>query len=130
MGGLANQADLVSALLGNVNAVPQDAVPQEASLQEEAESLPWEELQDLSQHLACLLHRPEHSSALRPLHMPHGELHAFLSVLHGAASQLGVGISDMQTSLSVNRGEEQQQAVQFANVADATASVLHSLASS
>jgi len=139
--GLANQADLVSALLGNINAVPQDAAPREAVPEEaapqEAESLPWEELQDLSQHLACLLHRPEHSSALRPLHMPHGELHAFLSVLHGAASQLGVGISDMQTSLSVNRGEEQQQrqqqqqqAVQFANVAEATASVLHSLASS
>lgn len=140
--GLANQADLVSALLGNVNAVPQDAamrdaaprdaVPQEASLQEEAESLPWEELQDLSQHLACLLHRPEHSSSLRPLHMPHGELHAFLSVLHGTTSQLGVGISDLQASLCADRGEDQQQqqALQFANVAEATASVLHSLAAS
>jgi len=139
--GLANQADLVSALLGNMNAVPQeaapqdtapqDAAPQDAALQE-AEPLPWEELQDLSQHLACLLHRPEHSSALRPLHMPHGELHAFLSVLHGATSQLGVGISDMQTSLCADRGEEQQhqQALHFANVADATASVLHSLAAS
>jgi len=138
--GLANQADLISALLGNVNAAPPDAAsrdtapretaPQETALQE-AESLPWEELQDLSQHLAYLLHRPEHTSATRPLHMPHGELHAFLSVLHATTSQLGVGISDMQTSLCAERGgDQQQQQSQFANVAEATASVLHSLAAS
>jgi len=138
--GLANQADLVSALLGNVNAAPPDAAsrdtapretaPQEAALQE-AESLPWEELQDLSQHLALLLHRPEHTAASLPLHMPHGELHAFLSVLHAATSQLGVGISDLQTNICADReDQQQQQALQFANVAEATASVLHSLAAS
>lgn len=72
------------------------------------EGLPWQELQGLSDHLDRLLHRPGRPGRLTAGGMPPlafgdapgAELQAFLASLHAATSQLGVGISDIQTTLA------------------------------
>mmetsp|Transcript_31701 Transcript_31701/g.62263 ORF Transcript_31701/g.62263 Transcript_31701/m.62263 type:complete len:437 (-) Transcript_31701:88-1398(-) len=93
---------------------------------------PWSELQVLTWQLARLLHRAgPGGGSLPPAHMPQGELHAFLGALHGASSQLGVGICDLQACLSPEIGDElrMQQASQFAETAEAAAALLQRVAS-
>lgn len=94
------------------------------------EELPWRELQCLNRHLAHLLRRAQHSVRLPPAHMPQGEVHAFLSALHGSTSQLGVGISDMQAAYADAAGPQQQQVVQFASALEAASHALRGLAAS
>jgi len=159
--GSANSADLISALLGtalqqelvvaqpasedsggNLGFSAASAAPLGESVasawtavQESSGSpgvLPWPEMRALTGQLARLLRRAELSGGtLPPSQMPQGELHAFLGALHGASSQLGVGICDLQAYLATEVGDELQvqQALQFAETAEAFAALLQNVAS-
>jgi len=93
---------------------------------------PWSELRALNDQLARLLRREEESGGTLPqAHMPQGELHAFLGALHGACSQLGVGICDLQACVAAKVGDELriQQMLRFADTAETAAALLQSVAS-
>lgn len=142
-----NRTDLLSALLGDAfppiaaegaqagmpspgEAASPDTDQDHDSQSQYDEGPPWRDLQSMSRQLARLLGRPR---PLRPVpppaaQMPHGELHAFLGALHGATSQLGVGISELQDALASGSGAEVLQALQFATALETTALTLRGLA--
>jgi len=146
--GVGNRADLMSALFGDAlqaatttgESAPAPATRQSQRSSEGSEDLagapapsspspPWRELRRLQRQLAVLLRRRDPESQLPPAQMPLGELHAFLNALHGATSQLGVGISELQAGLTSDRLElEPQEAPIFAETLDAAARTLRALA--
>ncbi|CAE8601701.1 unnamed protein product, partial [Polarella glacialis] len=69
----------------------------------------------------------QHRPTLPPAHAPQGDLVAFLSLLLAANSQLGVAISDLQTSLSEGARPTPRQRLQFTMVLAAAARTFRAL---
>eukprot|EP00931_Biecheleriopsis_adriatica_P072878 TRINITY_DN47267_c0_g1_i1.p1 TRINITY_DN47267_c0_g1~~TRINITY_DN47267_c0_g1_i1.p1 ORF type:complete len:689 (-),score=139.21 TRINITY_DN47267_c0_g1_i1:27-2093(-) len=95
------------------------------------DALPWRDLRRLHAHLSRVLGRSsQHRPAVPPRQMPegvHGELLAFLSLLHAATSQLSVAISDMQNMLREGNGPASRQRLQFAMVLASSGRVLRAM---
>lgn len=100
--------DLPSANVGVATHPGPQAASPAATADGRPQSLPWQELQGFGDQLDRLLRRPSRPGRLTAGGMPPlvfgaapgAELQAFLAALHAATSQLGVGISDIQTSLA------------------------------
>eukprot|EP00927_Polykrikos_kofoidii_P028873 TRINITY_DN25073_c0_g1_i2.p1 TRINITY_DN25073_c0_g1~~TRINITY_DN25073_c0_g1_i2.p1 ORF type:complete len:583 (+),score=83.73 TRINITY_DN25073_c0_g1_i2:129-1877(+) len=88
---------------------------------------PWRDLQCLNLHMNELLGRSGQLRAMPPENMPSGELHAFLAVLQGSISQLGVGINDIQGLLGDGARPSPQQLLNFTSALDAAAQCLRGL---
>merc|ERR1719203_1812084 len=117
-----NRVDLLSTLLGDVF--------QDSQSQYEEVS-PWRDLQCLQRQLAQLLGRTSPPArSLMLAQMPFGEVHAFLSQLHAATSQLGVGISEMSDVYASSTELPMQQVLQFASTLDTAAHTFRNLATS
>lgn len=84
----------------------------EASEEEEGDdgyaALPWRDLETLNQSLANLLGRM-YPSRVPSAGSSETELSDFLTAMHGAVSQLGVGLNDLQASLVSSTGDYEPQ---------------------
>lgn len=119
-GGSGNRVDLLSTLLGDVFQETQNQYD---------EAPPWRDLQCLQRQLAQLLGRTSQTTRpLMPAQMPYGEVQAFLTQLHSATSQLGVGISEMADVYSSSAEVPMQQVLQFASTLDMAAHTFRGLA--
>jgi hypothetical protein len=90
-------------------------------------ALPWQDLACFDEQVRRLLGRTGTGRALPPTHMPHGDMHAFLSGLQSTTSQLGIGVSELQTSL-LDGGASPEQLQNFATALETAGRALTSAA--
>ena len=86
-------------------------------------------LPSLGQPLARLLQLANHNLILLPAPTLDGELHAYLSAMLVSDAQIGVGISDLHSTL-VDGATLQQELLQFAEAMEASAQSFRLLAAS
>lgn len=136
-------ANVLTALLGGDGVQWQDAVamaqdtPLEQNMAPASDDtpyqegpVPWGDVQHLSHHLSMLLGRMDQPRLLPPANTPYGELHAFLSALHGVTSELCVGINDLQAVVAHGDGPSHDHVHQFAGTLEVAAETLRAVAAS
>lgn len=91
-----------------------------------AGALPWRDLRRLHSHLSLALGRTSGFRAPPEGLTPQAELTSFLNQLHAATSQLGVAVSDMQSSVE-HQEQRSRQRLQFTMVLASAGRVFRAL---